>query len=347
MKQIPHRLQNSGNTLEIDIYGIIYQSMWDEECIGAKDLKYLLDCYPAINEIVLKINSEGGDTIEGNAMYNILMESGKKIISDIDGICASAAGILATASQEINMANNTLYMVHNPWCRTEGDSTLLRKRADLLDMTKETVINVYQTKSHLDKETLSKMMEEETWMTAEKALENGFITSIKGDLGKEAVNHIEKIMNRNMIKIFNKVPTDKIMNLISEIKTVEEPKEKEEEVIEMKTVEELKEKFPEIYNSVKAEGKKEGFTEGQSAERERIKAIDSLKGDTLILNKAKFEEIKDAGAVAIELNEKAEAEKTLLLSQIAEREKLGSQTPKAEANDEEINKIYNQINNRR
>ena len=344
---ITSRVLNSGETLEIDIYGTIMDYWWDDQCIGSRDLKRLISDNSSVNEIVLRINSEGGDTVEGNAMYNILKECGKKIISHVDGLCASAAGIVASASDEIYMANNTLYMIHDPWCYTQGGANDLRKRADLLDMTKETVINVYQTKSHLDKETLSQMMEEETWMTADKALENGFITAIKGDLDKEAVNHIEKIMNRNMIKIFNKVPTDKIMNLISEVNVIEEPKEQEAEVVEMKTVEELKEKFPEIYNSVKAEGKQEGITEGQTAERERIKAIDSLKGDTVILNKAKFEEIKDAGAVAIELNAKAEEEKLALLNQISEREKLGGGTPPPNANDDKLNEIFNQINNRR
>ena len=109
----------------------------------------------------------------------------------------------------------------------------------------------------------------------------------------------------------------------------------------MNSLEELKEKFPTIYN----QAKEEGIEEGRTAERERNTAIDNLKGDSAILNRAKFEEINDAGAVAIELNAKNE-ERSKMLAGIQEKENLGnSGTPETE--DVIMNKVMDEINNKR
>lgn len=351
MKMIPHRLINN-SILEIDIYGLIFDVWWDEECIGAKDLKNTIEAYPNVTEIHLRFNSEGGDTVEGQTMYNVLKDINKKKVGFIDGMCASAAGLPFCACDETYARNNTLFMMHNPYMRTEGDAVKLRKKADLLDLTKETVINTYKSKCNLESEGISKMMEAETWMSASEAYEYGFLTEVKGEIEKEQVENIEKIMNRKMVMMFNNFPKDKILNLIksdsenlivalSDNKNLEEEKSEEEET-KVNSLEELKEKFPAIYN----QAKEEGIEEGRTAERERIRAIDNLKGDSAILNKAKFEEIKDAGAVAIELNAKNEEERSKMLADLSKKEELGaSGTPETE--DVIMNKVMDEINNKR
>lgn len=351
MKVVPHRLINN-SILEIDIYGLIFDVWWDEDCIGTKDLKRTIENYPNASEIHLRFNTEGGDTVEGQAMYNILKDINKKKVGFIDGMCASAGGLLLCACDETYARNNTLFMMHNPYIRTEGDAVKLRKKADLLDLTKETVINTYMSKCNLESEEISKMMEAETWMSASEAYEHGFLTEVKGEIEKEQIENIEKIMNRKMVMMFNNFPKEKILNLIStetknpivalsDNNNLEEEKSEEEE-INVNSLEELKEKFPTIYN----QAKEEGIEEGRNAERERIKAIDNLKGDSAILNRAKFEEIKDAGAVAIELNAKNEEERSKMLAGIQEKENLGnSGTPETE--DVIMNKVMDEINNKR
>lgn len=339
MKIVPHRIKNN-SILEIDIYGLIFDIWWDESCISAKDLKSTIEIYPNATEIHLRFNSEGGDTIEGQAMYNMLKDIDKKKVGFIDGMCASAAGLPFCACDETYARNNTLFMMHNPYMRTEGDATKLRKKADLLDLTKETVINTYKSKCNLESDEVSKMMEAETWMSASEAFEYGFLTEVKGEIEREQVETIEKIMNRKMIMMFNNFPKEKILNLIST-----EPKNtvinEEEEVIV--NLSELKEKFPEIYNQAKADG----IEEGKTAERERIKAIDNLKGDSTILNKAKYEDPKDAGAVAIEINAKNEEERTKMQAEIANKQKLGLLGTPEEIEDQMVNKELEAINNKR
>lgn len=335
--------------IEVKVYGeIVNMPCWDGD-VSANSLKKEIEKYPNAKKISVRINSPGGDVFEAQAIYNILKNHQAEVTVYIDALAASAATLIASAGDKVVMYNNALFMMHNPWTWATGEAKDFVKKAELLGTIKDTLLNVYETHSSLSREEISAMMDEETWMTADEALENGFIHEVVPCKAKaEDVQEVQNFVREQVMGSYNKVPQDKFKNLYSSLKITKEPKiEEQEEVIEMKTVEELKEKFPEIYNSVKAEGKQEGITEGQTAERERIKAIDSLKGDTVILNKAKFEEIKDAGAVAIELNTKAEEEKLTLLNQISEREKLGGGTPPPNANDDKLNEIYNQINNRR
>jgi len=124
------------------------------------------------------IDSWGGDTTAAAGIYNALKEHNGKIIVKIDGKAVSAASVIAMAGDEVKISPVGLLMIHNPWTGARGEAKDMRQVADLLDEVKETIINAYQLKSGRARSKISKMMDEETWMSAKKALSEGFVDEI-------------------------------------------------------------------------------------------------------------------------------------------------------------------------
>jgi|SRR5690625_4695942 len=128
--------------------------------------------------INLHINSPGGSVFEGNAIYNLLRNHKAKVITHVDGIAASIASVIAMAGDEVIMAENSMMMIHDPSGVVVGDSDDMRKMADVMDKVKDTIITAYERKTNKDREELSKLMDEETWMTPLEAVALGFADSI-------------------------------------------------------------------------------------------------------------------------------------------------------------------------
>jgi ATP-dependent Clp protease, protease subunit len=157
----------------------IYDSIGGYE-INAKqfadDLKAL-----DVQTIHLRINSPGGSVIDGNAIFNALQRHSAKVITHIDGLAASMASVIAMAGDEIRMADNALLMIHNPWTFSMGDADDLRADADLLDKMRDIIVGAYG-RSQYNAEELKDLMDAETWMTAQEALDAGFIDTIETGL---------------------------------------------------------------------------------------------------------------------------------------------------------------------
>lgn len=129
-------------------------------------------------EITVHIISPGGDVFEGEAIYNALKNSGKKIITHIEGTCASIATLIAGAGEKIIMNRTARWMIHNPKISAiseASDSRELRHVANQLDQIKTLLIDVYDRKTTLGKEKLWELYDNETWLTAEQAETMGFI----------------------------------------------------------------------------------------------------------------------------------------------------------------------------
>lgn len=127
-------------------------------------------------DVLIRINSPGGSVFEAAAIFNMLKDRGVDI--SIDGVAASAATVIAMAGRKVRMAENAMFMIHNPWGMVMGESVEMRKTADVLDKVKETIIDTYHSRSNLGKKALAKAMDEEGWFTAKAALEAGFIDEI-------------------------------------------------------------------------------------------------------------------------------------------------------------------------
>lgn len=129
--------------------------------------------------IHLRINSLGGEVTEGNAIYNALSRHVGGVTVHIDGIAASMASVIAMAGDEVRMADNAILMIHNPWTMAAGESSDLRKQADVLDLMKEGIVGAYQKKTGLDASAISAMMDEEKWLKADEAKELGFVDYVE------------------------------------------------------------------------------------------------------------------------------------------------------------------------
>lgn len=156
--------------------GTIAEESWFDDEITPKIFSSELKEHKG--DITVWINSPGGDCIAAAQIYNMLKEHKGKITVKIDGIAASAASVIAMAGDEIYMSPVSMMMIHNPATIAFGDRYEMKKTADMLDEIKESIINAYETKSSLSRNKISQLMDNETWMNANKALELGFITGI-------------------------------------------------------------------------------------------------------------------------------------------------------------------------
>ena len=133
--------------------------------------------------ITVWINSPGGDCVAAAQIYNMLMDYPHDVTVKIDGIAASAASVIAMAGTKVLMSPVSTMMIHNPATIAWGDTGEMEKAIAMLDAVKDSIINAYEIKTGLSRAKLSHLMDGETWMDANKAVELGFADDIM-DAGK-------------------------------------------------------------------------------------------------------------------------------------------------------------------
>ena len=152
---------------------------------NAKDLKEFLDQNAESSEIHIHINSPGGDAFEGRAMASLIRAFKGKTVCHVDGIAASAASIVAVSCDEVVMGIGTMLMIHNAWTITAGNKADLIDQADLLDKCDQAMATDYELKSGLPREEIIAMMDAETWLTAEDAVEKKLADRIDNEKQKQ------------------------------------------------------------------------------------------------------------------------------------------------------------------
>lgn len=311
---------------ELIMYGSIgHDEDWDD--ISDKAFKQDIENLGDVENITLHINSPGGSVFSAIAIANTLKNHKAKVTANIDGIAASAATIITSACDVVRMPKNAHFMIHNPMTFAYGNNQDMEKTLNMLNKVKDSIIETYLYKSNTDKETLSELMNEETWMDAETAKGYGFIDEI---INKEIEEEIieNKLIINNMafdiskFKNFKAEKTNKSQNITplnitinstgnaeniaDEIKNIlNSGNNKKEE--EKMTLEELKNKFPELYDQVFNEGKEAGI----SKENERMKAIDEMKISNYpdLVENAKYTEKIEANELAMKILKKQNEEK--------------------------------------
>ena len=128
--------------------------------------------------ITVWINSPGGDCVAAAQIYNMLMDYPHDVTVKIDGIAASAASVIAMAGTKVLMSPVSMLMIHNPMTVAMGDTGEMEKAIEMLGSVKDSIINAYEIKTGLSRTRLSHLMDAETWMNANKALELGFCDEI-------------------------------------------------------------------------------------------------------------------------------------------------------------------------
>lgn len=178
---------------EIGTFGLTAQS-FIEEIKSYKD-----------TPMSLHINCVGGDVFEGMAIYNVLKKRTARTTVYIEGIAASMGSVIALAGDEVVMAENSLFMIHNAWGGAMGEATEIRKTAALLDKISGEIADIYTKKTNLPYNRVKEMMDEETWLSADEAFNLGFIDSISDAIKVAAKYDVSKFKNITDKEIQNKL----------------------------------------------------------------------------------------------------------------------------------------------
>ena len=128
--------------------------------------------------ITVWINSPGGDCVAAAQIYNMLMDYKGNVTVKIDGIAASAASVIAMAGTKVLVSPVSMLMIHNPMTAAFGNSDEMQRAIEMLGSVKDSIINAYEIKTGLSRAKLSHLMDAETWMDANKAVELGFADGI-------------------------------------------------------------------------------------------------------------------------------------------------------------------------
>ncbi len=194
-------------TADIYIYGDITSWPWQENDVSSYILsKELQELDKDIENINVYINSYGGEVAEGLAIYNALKRHKAKVTTYADGFACSIASVIFAAGDERVMSNTSLLMIHNAWSGVVGNSKDLRKQADDLDKINQASINAYMNIVNIKEEELKELMDNESWLNADEALEKGFATKIIETEEKEvATQSIRKQLLQKVTKEPEKV----------------------------------------------------------------------------------------------------------------------------------------------
>lgn len=176
------KASDDGKSADIFIYGEITKYAWEEYGeVSSINFKNELDQLGNdVETINLYINSPGGSVFEAMAIIAMLHRHPAKIISHIDGVAASCASVIPMISDKVIMPANSLMMIHHAMTGAWGNAAQLRKAADDVERISQSMCQYYLDKAgdKLDSDTLSGMLEEDTWLTAEQALEYGLCDEI-------------------------------------------------------------------------------------------------------------------------------------------------------------------------
>ena len=178
----------TGETTErvLEINGEIASDSWFDDDVTPKIFRDEL--FAGNGPVTIWLNSPGGDCIAASQIYSMLMDYPGNVTIKVDGIAASAASVIAMAGTTVLMAPTALMMIHNPMTIAYGNAAEMTKAIEVLDEVKESIINAYELKTGLSRAKLSHLMDAETWMNANRAMELGFADGILEDRKKCATD---------------------------------------------------------------------------------------------------------------------------------------------------------------
>lgn len=169
-----YRIENASSpTPEICLYGDIgYDGITAAQVV--KDLNAL----GKKKDIIVRIDSPGGNVFDGTNIYNALVRNAANILVHIDALAASIASVIAMAGVEIHMADNALMMIHEPACGVFGTADELTKMAGTLHKARENLVGIYARRTGNKDTKVAGWMRDETWFTANEAFRAGMVTNI-------------------------------------------------------------------------------------------------------------------------------------------------------------------------
>lgn len=232
---------------EADLYLYVEIAWWGggNYAHSAQSFKKELDALGEIKVLNVYINSPGGDVFEGNAIYNMLKRKTQKCEVNVyvDGLAASIASVIAMAGTKVIMPSNTMMMIHNGWMYAAGNALELEKAVEMLKKCDKAIRQAYLDKAFasakLDEETITELMNNETWLTAQECFDYGLCDEIIGEKQIAAKFEMSLLKNyKNVPDIFSKKKSEEqhidtsestirqiIKEEITALNTVAEPKD--------------------------------------------------------------------------------------------------------------------------
>jgi len=298
------------------VYGVIDDWPWGD--VVAAEFAQELAAHKD-KRVHCRINSVGGDVFAGIAIHNMLQTHPGGARCTVEGLAASAASVIAMAGSKTTMLRGAMLMIHNPSALATGEASELRKTADVLDQIRSSLVSIYEAKTGKPAEELQAMLDAETWLSAEEAVEQGFADEVFGEVVPQARGEaiyfngvgfplaraprpaVQEPQRQQQPERQSAAPTEPITRALLEERApelvaelLEEGRQQERAELDAAPAPEpepltwarLEETAPELLTAVLAEGRAEGAT----AERERIQAIEELAipGHRELLVQAKF-----------------------------------------------------------
>lgn len=200
---------------ELYIYGDITSLKWCEDDVTSYD--FAKELAQINTNLKVRINSYGGEVSQGLAIYNLLKSFDNEVTTVCDGFACSSASVIFMAGDERIMNKASLLLIHNAWTQAVGDSNELRKQANDLEKVTKPSIDIYVSATGQDESKIREMMDEETWLTSDEALEMGFATKIIEDEPKQSIN--EMYLNHQVME--NKKLAKQLKELNEKIKDLQ------------------------------------------------------------------------------------------------------------------------------
>ncbi len=194
---------------EMELYGYISEFSWFDDDITPKMFKKDLLTYGQGGPITIKLNSPGGDVIAASLISTMIRDYPGRVTVRIDGMAASAATVVALAGDIVKIQDTAYFMIHDPLVAfffAVLNIEELNRLADSLQAVKEGIVNAYEAKTGLSRPRLSKMMTDETWMDAQKALDLGFVDEILSQGSKIPVSLPQNTAVVNALRNYTHVP---------------------------------------------------------------------------------------------------------------------------------------------
>ena len=176
------------NAEPLRLYGFVGSAVAGEgDGFSASSVAAELDKREGAKSLDVYLSSGGGNVAEGLAIYSQIQRFRADVTVHVDGVAASIASVIALAGKRLVMPPSAMLMIHRPWAAVlvAGNSPQLResakavlKAADDLDVMNDTMRGLYVAASRLSPAAIQKMMDDETWLTAERAKEVGFAHSV-------------------------------------------------------------------------------------------------------------------------------------------------------------------------
>ena len=301
---------------ELILYGDIASETWWGDEVTPRQFSDELNALGAVSEIVVRINSGGGDVFAANAIYTRLKDHAAKITVKIDGWAASAATIIAMAGDVIEIPGNGVFMVHDPKMGAMGyfSAEDFKKAAAELDVIKQSIVNGYTLKTGKSAEEIAAIMSAETWYDGKQAVDAGFCDKLMFEDAQTTVENMGKVVVNSVSMNLDRFPnfTVSLLNRLtastsggfSNTTTTPKITEKERKKMgpenkEIKTPADLKAAFPDLVKQIEDAA----TATATAAERKRIQDIEgvALAGFEKIVNAAKFDNPVSAGDVATQI----------------------------------------------